>query len=68
MSHLIKTLPVADQFCHVDRQTDRHDEADSGFAELCEPAKQSSSPFFFRPTGWTATGPVTARYRLAHSN
>ena len=52
----------------TDRRTDRHEEADSGFAEFCKRAKQWRTTFFVRPTGLTATGPVSPRLRLAHSH
>ena len=47
-------------------QTDRHDEADSRFAEFCECARQRRTAFFSRPTGWPANRPVSDRLRLAH--
>jgi hypothetical protein len=32
----MKILPEGAELCHADRRTDRHDEADSRFSEVCE--------------------------------
>jgi hypothetical protein len=58
---------VTDQFCHADRRTDMTKliVALRNFANV---PNNEGLQFFVRPTGWPATGPVSARLRLAHSH
>jgi len=47
----MKIRAVTAELFHVDRQTDRHDEANSGFSQFCEKRPKSEYteqlPFFF---------------------
>jgi len=40
----MKIPPVAPELFHTDRQTDKHDEANGRFSQLCETAKQRTEP------------------------
>jgi hypothetical protein len=38
ISNFMKIRPVGDELFHADGQTDKHDEANSHFSQMCEPA------------------------------
>jgi hypothetical protein len=62
-----KSFKWTDQFCHADRRTDMTKPI-VALRNFCECVKQWSTPCFSRPTCWPATGPVSARPHLAHSD
>ena len=45
ISNFMKICPVGAELFYVDRQTDRHDEANSRFSQFCELAYKPVSQF-----------------------
>jgi hypothetical protein len=41
----MKIRPFVAELLHADGQTDRHDEANSGFSQFCERTQQIVQPF-----------------------